>query len=234
MKLLSVIVPCYNEEENVADFYNEFMSIKYQNRAEFLYGFRRFVVVSVIINGKMIRSHLVENSPVFLFEFLERRIRDQNVFHESERSRDSGGLRLGPFPAVPNKPFAVRRGFVEKALRGTRPVKTRIIKPAQFCRCAREFLRRGRHVEQGHGKIRLEFLCIVDQQLKIFQHQRVHIGNGGIFTEPFQDAGTAVDHFDRFRFIEHESIQIETPEHGPNVIQREIQKFRTHQGCRGR
>ena len=25
MKLLSVIVPCYNEEENVVDFYNEFI-----------------------------------------------------------------------------------------------------------------------------------------------------------------------------------------------------------------
>ena len=25
MKLLSAIVPCYNEEENVADFYAEFM-----------------------------------------------------------------------------------------------------------------------------------------------------------------------------------------------------------------
>ena len=33
MKLLSVIVPCYNEEENVADFYNEFK----KNEA-FLYG----------------------------------------------------------------------------------------------------------------------------------------------------------------------------------------------------
>ena len=25
MKLLSAIVPCYNEEENIADFYREFM-----------------------------------------------------------------------------------------------------------------------------------------------------------------------------------------------------------------
>ena len=25
MKLLSAVVPCYNEEENIADFYQEFM-----------------------------------------------------------------------------------------------------------------------------------------------------------------------------------------------------------------
>lgn len=28
MKLLSAVVPCYNEEENVPDFYREFMKTK--------------------------------------------------------------------------------------------------------------------------------------------------------------------------------------------------------------
>ena len=38
MKLLSVIVPCYNEEENIADFYNELLKTEdffKQNDVEF-------------------------------------------------------------------------------------------------------------------------------------------------------------------------------------------------------